>query len=184
VVSQAFALPSFVASQTSLETSLVVSQAAALPSFVASQASLETSLVLSQAPGLDSVAQGFKDTVTPKAMTVDEIKETITDYGRAAKNARAAGFDGVEIHSSNGYLLHQFFSRTSNERTDEYGDSRENRAKILFEVIDEVKKYMPENRIGVRLNPSLHGLFGMTLDEESIATFDYIVPERKPTIQH
>lgn len=119
--------------------------------------------------------QGFKDTVMPKAMTVDEIKETITDYGRAAKNAMAAGFDGVEIHSSNGYLLHQFFSRTSNERTDEYGSSIENRAKILFEVIDEVKKYMPENRIGVRLNPSLHGLFGMTLDEESIPTFDYIV---------
>jgi N-ethylmaleimide reductase len=119
--------------------------------------------------------QGFKDTVTPKAMTLDEIKETITDYGRAAKNAMAAGFDGVEIHASNGYLLHQFFSRTSNERTDEYGGSREKRAKILFEVIDEVKRYMPENRIGVRLNPSLHGLFGMTLDEESIPTFDYIV---------
>ena len=119
--------------------------------------------------------QGFKDTVTPKAMTVDEIKETITDYGRAAKNAMAAGFDGVEIHSSNGYLLHQFFSRTSNERTDEYGGSIEKRAKILFEIIDEVKKYMPENRIGVRLNPSLHDLFGMTLDEESIPTFDYIV---------
>ncbi|MDA3838820.1 MAG: alkene reductase [Candidatus Delongbacteria bacterium] len=119
--------------------------------------------------------QGFKDTVTPKAMTIDEIKETIADYGRAAKNAMAAGFDGVEIHSSNGYLLHQFFSRTSNERTDEYGGSIENRAKILFEVIDEVKKYMPVNRIGVRLNPSLHVVFGMTLDEESIPTFDYIV---------
>ncbi|MCW8996083.1 MAG: alkene reductase [Psychromonas sp.] len=119
--------------------------------------------------------QGFKDTVTPKAMTVDEIKETISDYGRAAKNAMAAGFDGVEIHSSNGYLLHQFFSRTSNKRTDEYGGSIENRAKILFEVIDEIKKYMPANRIGVRLNPSLHGIFGMSIDEESIPTFDYIV---------
>ncbi len=119
--------------------------------------------------------QGFKDTVTPKAMTVDEINETICDYGRAAKNAMAAGFDGVEIHSSNGYLLHQFFSRTSNDRTDEYGGSIEKRARILFEVIDEVKKYVPENRIGVRLNPSLHGVFGMTLDEETIPTFDYIV---------
>lgn len=118
---------------------------------------------------------GAKETVTPKAMTLDEIKETIADYGNAAKNAMAAGFDGVEIHSSNGYLLHQFFSRTSNQRTDEYGGSIEKRARILFEVIDEVKKYVPENRIGVRLNPSLHGLFGMTLDEESIPTFDYIV---------
>jgi N-ethylmaleimide reductase len=119
--------------------------------------------------------QGFKDTVTPRAMTLDEIKETIKDYGRAAKNAMLAGFDGVEVHASNGYLLHQFFSRTSNTRTDEYGGSIENRAKILFEVIAEVKKHVPENRIGVRLNPSLHGVFGMTLDEESIPTFDHIV---------
>ncbi|MCW8870452.1 MAG: alkene reductase [Proteobacteria bacterium] len=119
--------------------------------------------------------EGFKDTVTPKAMSIDDIKETIADYGQAAKNAMAAGFDGVEIHSSNGYLLHQFFSRTSNVRTDEYGGSKENRAKILFEVIDEIKKYVPENRIGLRLNPSLHGIFGMTLDEESIPTFDYII---------
>lgn len=119
--------------------------------------------------------QGFKDTVTPKAMTLDEIKETIADYGKAAQNAMAANFDGVEIHSSNGYLLHQFFSRTSNVRLDEYGGSIEKRAKILFEVIEEVKKHVPENRIGVRLNPSLNGIFGMTLDEESIPTFDYIV---------
>ncbi len=118
---------------------------------------------------------GFKDTVTPKAMTLDEIKETIADYGRAAKNSMIAGFDGVEIHSSNGYLLHQFFNRTSNIRTDEYGGSIENRGRILFEVIDEIKKYVPENRIGVRLNPSLHGVFGMTLDEETIPTFDYII---------
>jgi len=119
--------------------------------------------------------QGFKDTVTPKAMSIDEIKATIQDYGQAGRNAMAAGMDGVEIHSSNGYLLHQFFNRTSNIRDDEYGGSIENRARILFQVIDEIKQYVPENRIGVRLNPSLHGVFGMTLDEETIPTFDYIV---------
>lgn len=119
--------------------------------------------------------KGFKDTLPPKAMTIEEIKETIADYGKSAQNAMAAGMDGVEIHASNGYLLHQFFNRTSNIRTDEYGGSIENRARILFEVIDEVKKHVPENRIGVRLNPSLHGAFGMTLDEETIPTFDYIV---------
>ena len=119
--------------------------------------------------------EGFKDTVTPKEMTLEEIKKTIKDYGKAARNARTAHFDGVEVHSSNGYLLHQFFNKTSNIRTDAYGGSIENRARILFEVLEEVKKYMPENRIGVRLNPSLHGLFGMTLDEETIPTFDYIV---------
>lgn len=119
--------------------------------------------------------QGFKDTITPKAMSIQEIKETTADFGQAAANAMAAGMDGVEIHSSNGYLLHQFFNRTSNIRTDEYGGSIENRSRILFEVIEAIKNHVPENRIGIRLNPSLHGLFGMTLDEETIPTFDYIV---------
>ncbi|MDX5477109.1 MAG: alkene reductase [Cyclobacteriaceae bacterium] len=119
--------------------------------------------------------EGFKDTETPKEMTIEEIKQTILDYKKAAENAMRAGFDGVEIHSSNGYLLHQFFNRTSNVRTDEYGGSIENRARILFEVIDAIKEVMPVNRIGVRLNPSLHGIFGMTMDEETIPTFDYII---------
>jgi N-ethylmaleimide reductase len=119
--------------------------------------------------------QGFKETVAPKEMSIEEIKTTINDYGTSAENAMDAGFDGVEIHASNGYLLHQFFSSTSNIRKDEYGGSIENRARILFEVIEEVKKFVPENRIGVRLNPSLHGIFGMTLDENTIPTFDYIV---------
>lgn len=119
--------------------------------------------------------KGFKDTVAPKAMTIDEIKETIADYGKAAANSVKAGFDGVELHSSNGYLLHQFFNSTSNIRTDEYGGSIENRARILFEVLDEMKKHIPENRIGVRLNPSLHGIFGTVLDENTIPTFDYII---------
>lgn len=119
--------------------------------------------------------KGFKDTVTPKEMTLEDIHQTILDFRNAAKNAWEAGFDGVEIHSSNGYLLHQFFSRTSNSRTDGYGGSIENRAKILFEIIDAIKAEIPENRIGLRLNPSLHNIFGMTMDEESIPTFDYII---------
>ncbi|MFD2035646.1 alkene reductase [Belliella marina] len=119
--------------------------------------------------------KGFKGTVTPKEMSIPEIKQTILDFQNAAKNALEAGFDGVEIHGSNGYLLHQFFSATSNIRTDEYGGSVKNRAKILFEIIDAIKEVMPEEKIGLRLNPSLHGVFGMTLDEETIPTFDYII---------
>lgn len=118
---------------------------------------------------------GFKDTVTARAMTLEEIKQTVEDFKNAAKNAMEADFDGVEIHSSNGYLFHQFFNTSSNHRTDEYGGSMENRARLLFEVIDAIKEVMPENRIGVRLNPSLHGVFGMTLDKDTIPTFDYIV---------
>lgn len=119
--------------------------------------------------------QGFKDTVAPRAMTLQDIQDTINDFAKAAKNAIAAGFDGVEIHSSNGYLFHQFFSATSNKRDGQYGGSIPNRARILFDVLEAMKKEIPEQKIGLRLNPSLHGIFGMTMDEETIPTFDYIV---------
>ena len=119
--------------------------------------------------------EGFKDTVEPREMTTEEVKETVQDFKRAAKNAVDAGFDGIEIHSSNGYLIHQFFNKSSNHRSDEYGGSIEGRARILFEILNAVKVYFPENRIGVRLNPSLHGIFGMEADEETIPTFEYIV---------
>ena len=119
--------------------------------------------------------EGQKETVTPKAMTEEEIAITRKEFVQAAKNAKEAGFDGIEIHSSNGYLFHQFFNRTSNKREDQYGGSKENRARFFFEVLDEVKEVWPQNRIGARFNPSLHGTFGMTMDEETIPTFDYII---------
>lgn len=119
--------------------------------------------------------EGFKDTVAPKPMTLDEIEQTIQDFAQAAAYAKQAGFDGVEIHSSNGYLFHQFFNKYTNNRTDAYGGSIENRARLLFDVLDVVKEVYPENRIGVRLNPSLHNAFGMQADEETIPTFEYIV---------
>lgn len=119
--------------------------------------------------------EGFKETVTPKEMSIEEIKETVEDFKNAAKNAMNAGFDGVEVHSSNGYLLHQFFNGTSNKRSDEYGGSIDNRTRIMFEVLDAIKEVVPENKIGVRLNPSLHGVFGMTMDEETIPTFDHLI---------
>ena len=119
--------------------------------------------------------EGEKDTVTPKSMTKDDIKQTIEDFKNAANNAIEAGFDGVEIHSSNGYLFHQFFNKTSNIREDEYGGSIENRARFFFEVLDAIKEAIPEKKIGVRFNPSLHGIFGMQMDEETIPTFEYIL---------
>ncbi len=119
--------------------------------------------------------EGFKDTVTPRELTVAEIKDIVADYRIAAKNAMDAGFDGVEVHASNGYLLHQFFVSTANIRTDEYGGSKENRARILFEVLDAVKEVVPVEQVGVRLNPSLHNAFGITLNEDTIPTYDYIV---------
>ena len=108
-------------------------------------------------------------------MTKKDIKTTVQDFKNAAKNAVEAGFDGVEIHSSNGYLFHQFFNGTSNKRTDEYGGSHENKARFFFEVLDAVKEVIPEEKIGARFNPSLNGVFGMTMDEDTIPTFEYII---------
>ncbi len=119
--------------------------------------------------------QGFKDTVTPKEMSKEDIKQTIEDFKNAAKNAMDADFDGIEIHSSNGYLFHQFFNNYSNKREDEYGGSIENKARFFFEVLDAVAEIMPQNKIGVRFNPSLHDIFGMKMDEETIPTFEYII---------
>lgn len=119
--------------------------------------------------------EGFKDTVTPKEMTIKVIETTIQDFKNAAANAVKAGFDGVEIHSSNGYLFQQFFNGTSNKRTDKYGGSIENRARFFFEVLDAMTEVIPQEKIGARFNPSLNGVFGMTMDEETIPTFEYII---------
>ncbi|WP_179334925.1 alkene reductase [Winogradskyella costae] len=120
-------------------------------------------------------SNGFKDTVTPKAMTAGDIKRTVNDFKNAAANAVEAGFDGIELHSSNGYLFQQFFNGCSNTRTDEYGGSITNRTRFFFEVLDAMKTVIPQEKIGVRFNPSLHGLFGITIDEETIPTFEYII---------
>ena len=119
--------------------------------------------------------EGFKDTVTPKEMTVEDIKTTVNDFKNAAENAVKAGFDGVEIHSSNGYLFHQFFTNCSNTRTDDYGGNITNKTRFFFEVLDAMKEVIPQEKIGVRFNPSLNGLFGINLDEETIPTFEYII---------
>ena len=119
--------------------------------------------------------EGFKDTVEPKEMTIEDIKVTVEDFKNAAVNAIKAGFDGLEIHSSNGYLFHQFFNGTSNKRTDIYGGNIENRARFFFEVLDAVKEVIPQEKIGARFNPSLNGLFGITMDEDTIPTFEYII---------
>ena len=118
---------------------------------------------------------GFADTVTPKEMTLADIQQTIQDFKQAVVHAMAAGFDGVEIHGANGYLLHQFFNGTSNHRTDVYGGSSENHARILFDIVEAIQEAVNLNKVGVRLSPSLNGLFGITMDENTIPTFEYIV---------
>ncbi|WP_018615036.1 alkene reductase [Segetibacter koreensis] len=118
---------------------------------------------------------GFVDTVTPKEMSIEEIKQTVQDFKNAAANAVKAGFDGVELHAANGYLFHQFFNGVSNRRTDEYGGSIENRARILFETLDALKGVIDYDRVGIRFNPSMHNAMGMMVDEQTIPTFEYII---------
>lgn len=90
---------------------------------------------------------------TPRALTVPEIKELVALYAQAARNAIAAGFDGVELHCANGYLVNQFISAHANTRTDEYGGSLENRLRFLREIVDAVAEAIGADRMGVRLTP-------------------------------
>lgn len=93
------------------------------------------------------------ESVVPRELTVPEIKEYVQLYAKAARNAMEAGFDGVEIHAANGYLLDQFLQSVSNERTDEYGGSIQNRLRFPLEVIDAVVKAVGAERTGVRISP-------------------------------
>ncbi|MES2239081.1 MAG: alkene reductase [Bacteroidota bacterium] len=120
-------------------------------------------------------AEGFKDSVEAQAMTIADIKRTVNDFKQAAINAFEAGFDGVELHGANGYLLQQFFSKNTNLREDEYGGSVENRARIFFEILDELKMVVDISKVAVRLNPSLHGIMGIEVDNETIELYNYIV---------
>ncbi|SAL21650.1 NADH:flavin oxidoreductase [Caballeronia choica] len=95
------------------------------------------------------------DCPTPRALTRDEIKGVVADFRRAARNAMTAGFDGVEIHGANGYLIDQFLRTTSNVRTDEYGGSRENRLRFLTEVVNAVADEVGAERTAIRLAPFL-----------------------------
>lgn len=121
------------------------------------------------------VPGGRKPSVVPKAMTSEDIHQTIDDFKTAAMRAMDAGFDGVEIHSSNGYLFHQFFSDTTNLRTDEYGGSIKNRTRFYFDTLEAILSVLPSDRVGTRLNPMYHGRAAIELNEKSLPTFEYIV---------
>jgi len=113
----------------------------------------------------------------PHALTVDEIKATIADYVNAAKRAKAAGFDGVEVHSANGYLIDLFLQSKTNKRTDEYGGSKENRVRFLKEVTEAIiaSGAFPASRIGFRLSPN--GAFGDMGSEDNFETFVHVAKE-------
>ena len=114
------------------------------------------------------------DPEVPHALTIEEIKETIQDYVNASKLAAEAGFDGVEVHAANGYLIDQFLQTSSNNRTDEYGGSMENRVRFLQEVVEAIIESgaFPANRIGFRLSPN--GVFGGMGSEDNYEMFQHV----------
>lgn len=101
----------------------------------------------------DDGTGGFAETSEPLALTIDDIGLILEDYRSGARAALEAGFDGVEIHAANGYLIEQFLKSSTNERTDEYGGSIENRARFLLEVVDAVAGEIGAGRTGIRLSP-------------------------------
>ena len=98
-------------------------------------------------------AEGMKPNAMPQAMTEADIKTAMEEFAQGAKNAVAAGFDGVELHGANGYLLEQFIRPNSNQRTDRYGGAIENRARFVLEVADAVTKAIGKDKVGIRLSP-------------------------------
>lgn len=106
-----------------------------------------------KAAGQVFTGQGMVDMLTPRALRLDEIPGIIAGYRHAALQAKAAGFDGVEIHAANGYLLDQFLRDKTNLRTDAYGGSIENRCRLLLEVTDAVTGVWEKDRVGVRIAP-------------------------------
>lgn len=118
---------------------------------------------------------GYKQSPIPEAASADDLKQTIADFRHGAQCAKEAGFDGVELHGANGYLIHQFLTTQANQRTDRYGGTIENRARFLFDVIDAVHEVLPPERVALRLSPSMNDMQGLNLDDRTAETFDYVV---------
>ncbi len=118
---------------------------------------------------------GREDAVTPRALEIAEIKGIVQLFAQATRNAREAGFDGVEIHAANGYLIDQFLRTGTNQRTDEYGGSAANRARFLLEIVDAAAAAWSADRVGVRISP--FGTFNDMSDADPVGTYTVVAEE-------
>lgn len=131
-----------------------------------------------QPRGQAFVYEGLKDFVVPRALEAKEIPGIVEDYRRAAENARRAGFDGVEIHSANNYLLEQFIRDTTNHRTDQYGGSLENRLRFPLAVVRAVTEvWGGGSRVGVRISPTTTVPGETPLDSDVMGTYGRYIDE-------
>jgi len=121
-------------------------------------------------------AGGMKPFPVPEAMTLEDIKATVAEYVQGAENAVAAGFDGIELHGANGYLLEQFIRPNSNLRTDSYGGSIENRGRFVLEVVNAVNAAIGREKVGIRLSP--FGVFNdMPLYDKMADDYTWLVQQ-------
>lgn len=125
-----------------------------------------------KAAGQAVTYEGMQDFETPRALTIDELSGIVSDYASAAQNAKTAGFDGVEIHAANGYLLDQFLRDGTNRREDSYGGDIANRMRLLVEVLEAVIAVWGEHRVGVRVSPE--NSFNDIQDSQAQQTFDAV----------
>jgi N-ethylmaleimide reductase len=123
-------------------------------------------------------SEGFVPVSTPRALRDDEIPGLIEDYRRAARNAIDAGFDGIEIHAANTYLIEQFLRDSVNDRSGPYGGSIANRARLLLEVVEAVTKEIGAGRTGIRLSPMT--TFTAPLDSDPQALYGHVVEKLAP----
>ncbi|MTI30360.1 alkene reductase [Xanthovirga aplysinae] len=149
-----------------------------------SHSSLQPNGVLPVAPsairaeGKVFTNEGLQLFETPRALEIEEMTDIVDQYRQAAVNAKEAGFDGVEIHAANGYLLEQFLKDGTNKRTDNYGGSVENRCRLPLEVVAAVTEVWGSDKVGTRISPS--GTFNSMSDSNIEETFTFFVEQLNP----
>jgi N-ethylmaleimide reductase len=132
-----------------------------------------------RANGKTFTAKGFEEVSEPRALRLDEMPRVVADYRRAARNAIDAGFDGVEVHGANGYLLEQFLRDSVNDRSDAYGGPKENRARLLLEVMQAVAAEIGADRTGLRLSPVTPANDAQQ-DSDAQGLFNFVVEQLAP----
>ncbi|CDG17860.1 alkene reductase [Xenorhabdus doucetiae] len=130
-----------------------------------------------KADGSVYTRRGIEEASMPRALRTDEIPDIIEQYRHAAECAKRAGFDGVEVHAANNYLLEQFLRDSTNHRNDQYGGSIENRARLILEVVEVVAHIWGGGRVGIRLSPVTTEVGNTPLDSHVMATYRYLIQQ-------